>query len=102
LDRLLIIRTLPYHKEEITTILGIRAKTEGIALDAESLEELSQIGVKSSLRYAIQLLTPSNVLANINGRQEITLEDVQEVDGLFYDSKSSAQILQEQKQNYVH
>ena len=31
LDRLTIIRTLPYTVDEMATILGIRAKTEGAA-----------------------------------------------------------------------
>ena len=31
LDRVTIIRTLPYTVEEMATIIGIRAKTEGAA-----------------------------------------------------------------------
>jgi len=97
LDRLLIIRTLPYSLEEINVIVGIRAKTENLILSQAALEQLANVGVKTSLRYAIQLLSPASILSKINGRDEITPEDVDDVCLLFYDAKSSAQILQESK-----
>ena len=50
LDRLLIIRTLPYAIEEVKQIVGIRAKTEEIAVGEEGLEVLAKIGSESSLR----------------------------------------------------
>jgi len=102
LDRLLIIRTLPYTQEEIGVILAIRAKTEGIKVDDESTAYLSELGVKTSLRYAIQLLTPANVLAKINGREEIKMDDVDEVDKLFFDAKASAKILQTTTERYIN
>merc|ERR1719160_854791 len=37
LDRMLIIRTLPYSLEEMVQILTIRAQTEDIALEEEAL-----------------------------------------------------------------
>ncbi|KAJ3321453.1 RuvB-like protein 1 [Boothiomyces sp. JEL0866] len=95
LDRLLIIRTTPYSLEEIVTILNTRAKIESIEISQESILKLANIGIKCSLRYAIQLLTPSSVLCKINGRAEIQPDDIDEVDTLFYDAKASAQILQE-------
>lgn len=52
-------------------------------------------------RYAIQLLTPANVLAKINGRESIVHEDIEEVDRLFYDAKSSAKMLQESQARYL-
>ncbi|KAJ3047738.1 RuvB-like protein 1 [Rhizophlyctis rosea] len=101
LDRLLIIRTLPYTLEEITVIINIRAKTENITLSEDSVKFLADIGVKSSLRYAIQLLTPASILAKINGREEIEREEIEEVNGLFFDAKSSAKMLQETKDPYI-
>jgi RuvB-like protein 1 (pontin 52) len=87
--------------EEIQIILGIRAKTEGIAISADALVRLSEIGGKTSLRYAIQLLTPSFVLTKINGREEISTDDVEEINDLFYDSKSSAANLMKSKDKYI-
>ena len=101
LDRLLIIRTLPYTISEIQIIVGIRAKTEGIPCTPAAISKLSEIGGASSLRYAIQLLTPAYVLTKINGRTEISVDDVEDVEGLFYDAKSSAKVLHLSKDRYI-
>lgn len=101
LDRLLIIRTLPYAAEEMMQILQIRAQTEGIEVDEDSLQLLSDIGVKTTLRYSVQLLTPASVLARINGRDSVGREDVEEINELFYDAKSSAKVLAEQEEKYM-
>jgi len=55
LDRLLIIRTLPYTQDEIRTIIRIRSKTEGLQLLDDAVDYLSEVGVKSSLRYFLFL-----------------------------------------------
>ncbi|KAL0477464.1 RuvB-like protein [Acrasis kona] len=101
LDRLMVIRTLPYTDHEIVNIIAIRARTEGITLAEGSLQALGEIGGRSSLRYAVQLLTPANVLSSTNGRKQITKEDVLEIDHLFHDAKSSAQLLKTQSNKYV-
>ena len=101
LDRIMIIRTLPYSQEEMMQILRIRAQIEGTKINDESLNYLAEIGVKTTLRYAIQLLNPSNILARINGRESITTEDVQEVNELFFDAKSSAKMLAEHEDKYM-
>ena len=101
LDRIMIIRTLPYSKDEMIQILRIRAQIEGIQIDAEALELLGELGVKTTLRYAVQLLTPSNILARINGRESIGRDDVVEVSELFFDAKSSAKMLAEQSDKYM-
>ncbi|KAG2183699.1 hypothetical protein INT43_006710 [Umbelopsis isabellina] len=93
LDRLLIIRTLPYTIDEIKVIVRIRAKIEGLTVDDEAADYIAENGIKTSLRYAIQLLTPASILASINGRESITLDDVNEVDDLFLDAKQSAKNL---------
>ncbi|KAI8901997.1 TIP49 C-terminus-domain-containing protein [Globomyces pollinis-pini] len=94
LDRLLIIRTVPYTIDEIKVILNTRSKIESIDISEDSLTALSEIGDKTSLRYAIQLLTPASVLCKINGRDQVTPDDIDEVNTLFFDAKASAQILQ--------
>ncbi|KAG5460330.1 MAG: RuvB-like 1 [Olpidium bornovanus] len=118
LDRLLIIRTLPYTLEEIKIIIGIRAKTEGLAITPEAVEQLATKGAHTSLRYAIQLLTPASILARINGGPAdaaaaaaggaadgcpvtIGIAEVEECDGLFLDAKSSARHLAEFESRYV-
>eukprot|EP00735_Rhodelphis_limneticus_P010451 TRINITY_DN3195_c0_g1::TRINITY_DN3195_c0_g1_i1::g.3597::m.3597 TRINITY_DN3195_c0_g1::TRINITY_DN3195_c0_g1_i1::g.3597 ORF type:complete len:456 (+),score=121.31,sp/Q9DE26/RUVB1_XENLA/77.58/0.0,TIP49/PF06068.8/7.4e-194,AAA/PF00004.24/2.4e-07,AAA/PF00004.24/0.2,RuvB_N/PF05496.7/7.5e-06,RuvB_N/PF05496.7/2.1,AAA_16/PF13191.1/0.1,AAA_16/PF13191.1/0.081,AAA_22/PF13401.1/2.3,AAA_22/PF13401.1/0.19,AAA_5/PF07728.9/0.043,AAA_5/PF07728.9/13,Mg_chelatase/PF01078.16/0.011,Mg_chelatase/PF01078.16/69,AAA_19/PF1 len=101
LDRLLIIRTLPYTLKEIIQILSVRAAVEGIEIDADALALLGEIGDRTSLRYAVQLLTPAHVLAQTNGRESITRRDVEEVDQLFYDAKKSAELLAAQADKYI-
>jgi len=101
LDRLMIVRTMPYSLQEIVQILAIRAQVEGISVDEEAYAYLGEIGVRSTLRYAVQLLTPAKVVVNTNGRDDITKEDIEEIDSLFYDAKASAKLLAEQKAGYL-
>ncbi|KAL3932499.1 MAG: hypothetical protein SGPRY_000673 [Prymnesium sp.] len=101
LDRLMIIRTMPYGLQEMVQILSIRAQIENVSVDEEAFAYLGEIGVRSTLRYAVQLLTPSKVLVRTNGRDMITKEDVEEIDSLFYDAKASAKLLIEQQSSYL-
>ncbi|XP_002734660.1 ruvB-like 1 [Saccoglossus kowalevskii] len=101
LDRVMIIRTLPYSQDEMVQIIRIRAQTEGLQIDDESLALLGVTGAKSTLRYAIQLLTPASLLAKINGKDCINKDDVEEITELFYDAKSSAKILAEQGDKFM-
>lgn len=50
IDRLLIIRTLPYSVSEIEQIIKLRAQTEGLQLDDSASSALSEIGNTSTLR----------------------------------------------------
>ncbi|EEB14517.1 conserved hypothetical protein [Pediculus humanus corporis] len=101
LDRLLIIRTMPYSRIEMEQILNLRAATEGLQISPEALTTLSEIGSKTTLRYAVQLMTPSFLTARINGRTTISQEDVNEINSLFLDAKSSAKILSQQKDKFM-
>jgi RuvB-like protein 1 (pontin 52) len=50
LDRLLIIRTLPYTLDEIKEIIKIRARTENLTVDDAALDHISEKGLNTSLR----------------------------------------------------
>lgn len=93
LDRMLIIRTMPYSLEEIMQIISIRAETESIEVEPEALQAMGEIGARTSLRYTVLMLTPARIIAETSGRTLITVNDVEEVDELFYDAKSSAKVL---------
>ncbi|WP_338603428.1 RuvB-like helicase [Sulfolobus tengchongensis] len=95
LDRLLIIPTRPYNADEIKEIIKIRADELEIELDPPALEELTKIGVENSLRYAVQLLEPSLVIAQRNNRSVIKVEDVREASRLFSDVKRSVKFVRE-------
>merc|ERR1712028_289968 len=101
LDRVMIIRTMPYTLEETFQILSIRAKTEGIECEDDALAHAAQVGLDASLRYAVQLMHPSNVLAKTNARDKISKEDIEEVNSIFYDAKSSALKLQANADKYL-
>lgn len=101
LDRLLVVRTLPYSKPEMEQIIALRANTENLALDEEALKALSDIGTRATLRYAVQLLTPAALTAKVCGRSAVTKDDIAEVNGLFLDAKSSAKILSLNQDKYM-
>ncbi|KAK6926544.1 RuvB-like, AAA-lid domain [Dillenia turbinata] len=101
LDRLVIVRTEAYGPAEMIQILAIRAQVEELALDEESLAFLGEIGQQASLRHAVQLLQPASVVARMNGRDKICKADVEEVNSLYLDAKSSARMLQEQQDRYI-
>ena len=93
LDRMLIIRTMPYSLEEMVQIVSIRAETEHLTIEEDALVTLGEIGAKTSLRYAVQLLTPARIVAQTCGRETISAADAEEIDELFYDAKASAKLL---------
>lgn len=52
-------------------------------------------------RYAVQLLTPASLLGRVQGKEIVEREQVEEINELFYDAKSSAKILQDQHHKYM-
>ncbi|GMF37561.1 unnamed protein product [Phytophthora fragariaefolia] len=93
LDRMLIIRTMPYSVEEMVQIIKIRAEAESIKLTEDATVRLGEIGSQTSLRYSVQLLTPSRILAETQGRSEVSVDDIEETNDLFNDAKRSAHAL---------
>ncbi|GJP78728.1 hypothetical protein CLOP_g8998 [Closterium sp. NIES-67] len=63
LDRLLIISTEPYKEEEIKEIIKIRCLEEAVDASPDALDLLSKIGVETSLRYSIHLITSAHLAA---------------------------------------
>ncbi|CAR26908.1 hypothetical protein ZYGR_0I01800 [Zygosaccharomyces rouxii] len=100
IDRLLIVRTLPYVRDEVRAIIERRAKVENLQLEVAALDLLADMGAQTSLRYSVQLLAPSGILAGTAGRKEITVPDVEEARTLFLDAKRSTRIL-ETNSNYL-
>jgi len=101
LDRIEIVLTYMYDTDSMIQILSIRAKVEGIKIDEDALQKLGEIGSESSLRYVVQLLTPASILAKINGRDSISVDDAVEVSQLFVGSNQSAKVLQDQADKYM-
>ncbi|KAJ9092514.1 RuvB ATP-dependent DNA helicase pontin [Naganishia cerealis] len=95
LDRCMIVRTYPYKLDEVRHVLETRCRVEGTAVSPEALEKLANEGIQSSLRYALQLLTPASIIARLSGRTQIEPQDVGEMNSLFLDAKRSATLLRE-------
>ncbi len=94
LDRLLIIPTRPYTTDEIREIIRIRSEEQEIPLSQDALEELTKLGSTHSLRYALQLLEPSRIIAESQGRIKVEKQDVEAASKLFADIKTSVKLLE--------
>ncbi|VDP70079.1 unnamed protein product [Echinostoma caproni] len=101
LDRVMIIRTLPYSSDDVIQILRIRAQTEGIKVSEPAFTRLAAVATDTTLRYAVQLLTPSSRIAQLAGRDEIEPSDIEEVCSLFLNAKQSAKILMEHESQFM-
>ncbi|MEM0481149.1 MAG: RuvB-like helicase [Candidatus Aenigmatarchaeota archaeon] len=101
LDRLLIINTRPYNETEIKEIIKIKAKHEKIELENDALEYLTQLGVKNSLRYALQLLIPASIVAKEEKSKTIKIEHVKRVEKLFSDTKRSVEFVKELEKKFL-
>jgi len=101
LDRLLIITTEPYKKEEIKAILEIRAEQSGIMLSNEALEKLTELGEKNSLRYATQLLAPAYEYAKSRDSAKVEIEDIERASEIFVDVSQSSVYLKKWEEKMI-
>lgn len=101
LDRLAIIRMQPYNVSEIAQIIKIRSQVEGVSLTDDALNHLAKLGSSTTLRYAIQLLTPAGELAKILKQSSVDKNLIDEASELFSDARKSAQILKDRESEYL-
>ncbi|XP_031627813.1 ruvB-like helicase 2 [Contarinia nasturtii] len=101
LDRMIIIRTVPYTKNEVKEILKIRCEEEDCALHSDALAILSRIATTNSLRYAIQLITTAHLVAKRRKSTEVQVEDVQKVFSMFLDESRSSKIMEDYQDEYL-
>merc|ERR1711904_682873 len=101
LDRMLIISTQPYTQKEIRRIIDIRAEEEDVEMTDAAKDLLTKIGVESTLRYAIHLITVSNLVCLKRKAQEVDVQDIRKVYSLFVDVKRSTQFLMEYQQEFM-
>jgi DNA helicase TIP49 (TBP-interacting protein) len=102
IDRSVIIATEEYDAGSIREILRIRSKEEKVDLDDDALEKLTAIGAKSSLRYAVQLLSLSAQNAATMNHKTVTVEDVERVDALFMDVGKASEHLKKYEDKLMH
>ena len=90
LDRLLVICTKQYGKRELMNIINTRAMVEEVGLTEQALLSFADLAIETSLRFALQMLVPTSLIAKAHGRCEIQKADVEEGILLFSDAKKSS------------
>lgn len=101
LDRMIIIKTTPYQEKEIKEILKIRCEEEDCEIQDDALVVLTKIGLETSLRYAIQLITLANLAAMKRKEKQIAIVDVKKVYQLFIDEQRSQKFLKEYEDEFM-
>lgn len=102
LDRMIIIRTEAYKEKEIKDILKIRCEEEDCHMTGDALTILTKIATETSLRYAIQLITTSNLVCRRRKATEVSVEDIKKVYQLFLDEVRSSRILKDFQDEYLY
>jgi RuvB-like protein 2 len=95
LDRVVIVSTHAYEKEEIQQILAIRAQEEEVDVTPDALALLTKIGQEAGLRYASNLITTSQLVSAKRKANQVSIEDVQRSFHLFYDQGRSVKFVEE-------
>lgn len=101
LDRLVIISTSPYEEKDIKQILKIRCEEEDVDMSDDALLVLTRIGMETSLRYAIQLITTAYLVCKKRKGTEVSIPDIKRVYSLFLDETRSAQFLKEYQDEFM-
>ena len=102
LDRMMIVNTSPYGEEDIMKILEIRIDEEDVEFEEDAAALLTKIGVETSLRYAINLISPASLAAQRRKAPKVEVEDVSKAYTLFIDVKRSVEYLQEFHDQYLY
>ena len=67
----------------------------------DSLDLLTKIGMETSLRYAIQMITVASLCCQKRKGTEVGIEDIKRVYSLFVDVKRSTQFLMEYQSEFM-
>jgi len=101
LDRMIIVPTVPYEEKELEQILKIRCEEEDCQLSQDALTVLTRISLETSLRYGIQLIMTSNLIARKRKAPEVEVQDIKRAYELFCDEGRSVQFLKEYQQEFM-
>ena len=67
----------------------------------EALDFLTEIGQETTLRYAIQLITTSSLLAAKRKSNEVDMPDIKRAYTMFLDVKRSSEYLKDHQSQYL-
>nr|XP_023399834.1 ruvB-like 2 [Loxodonta africana] len=101
LDRLLIISTSPYSEKDTKQILRIRCEEEDVEMSEDAYTVLTRIGLETSLRYAIQLITAASLVCRKRKGTEVQVDDIKRVYSLFLDESRSTQYMKEYQDAFL-
>ncbi|ENN75049.1 ruvB-like 2 [Dendroctonus ponderosae] len=101
LDRTIIVPTSPYDEKELREILSIRCEEEDCQMSDNALTVLTRICKETSLRYGMQLIMTSSLIARKRKAQEVEVEDIKRAYQLFFDEGRSVQFLKEYQQEFM-
>ncbi|KAL3896567.1 MAG: hypothetical protein SGCHY_003989 [Lobulomycetales sp.] len=101
LDRMLIISTTAYSEDEISQILAIRCEEEDVDMTEDAQAVLTRVGMETSLRYSIHLITAASLVARKRKSAVVDVEDVKRVYSLFLDEKRSVGYLKEFNKQFM-
>uniref|UniRef100_A0A2K6GR02 RuvB-like helicase n=1 Tax=Propithecus coquereli TaxID=379532 RepID=A0A2K6GR02_PROCO len=101
LDRLLIVSTAPYSEKDTKQILRIRCEEEDVEMSEDAYTVLTRIGLETSLRYAIQLITAASLVCRKRKGTEVQVDDIKRVYSLFLDESRSTQYMKEYQDAFL-
>ncbi|XP_060533111.1 ruvB-like 2 [Cylas formicarius] len=101
LDRTIIVATSPYDEKELREILSIRCEEEDCQMSDNALTVLTRISKETSLRYGMQLIMTSSLIARKRKAHEIDVDDIKRAYQLFFDEGRSVQFLREYQQEFM-
>ena len=101
LDRMVIITTQQYSLDELHKIIKIRCEEEDVEMSDEAVTLLAGLGMKTSLRYVLQLITTANLVALKRQSAVVGLEDIKKVYQMFMDLRRSVEFLQEHEKEFL-
>ncbi|CAH1132760.1 unnamed protein product [Ceutorhynchus assimilis] len=101
LDRTIIVPTSPYEENELKEILSIRCEEEDCQMSDNALTVLTRISKETSLRYGMQLIMTSSLIARKRKAHEVDVEDIKRAYQLFFDEGRSVQFLKEYQQEFM-
>ena len=102
LDRMVIITTEPYDEVDLAKIIKIRCEEEDVEMDEDATVVLTALGKTNSLRYALQLITTANLVAQRRKTSHVvTKNDIKKVYTLFFDVTRSVSFLKEHERAFM-
>eukprot|EP01062_Namystynia_karyoxenos_P062694 TRINITY_DN55565_c0_g1_i1.p1 TRINITY_DN55565_c0_g1~~TRINITY_DN55565_c0_g1_i1.p1 ORF type:complete len:475 (+),score=188.76 TRINITY_DN55565_c0_g1_i1:96-1520(+) len=101
LDRLIIIATGPYEKKEMQRIIQIRCEEEDVEMEDDAIGGLTALGMKTSLRYVLQLITTASLVAQKRKSPIVQIQDIKRVYQLFCDLQRSTEYLRDHEKDFM-